>query len=117
VDPGRLKRLLAAVAGVVAVVAVLFGLLVAINADWGFSGCTGTSVFGWVLPIVAGLLIGGVAWFLLFSAPNYTASGEERRHSVPCPSCTKAVMTGWRMCPYCGRVLPLEPSPGSQQSS
>ncbi len=115
-DLGRLKRLLAAAAGVIAVVTVLFGLLVAINADWGFSGCTGTSVFGWVLPILAGLLIGGVAWFLLLSATNYGAGKGDRPHSVPCPSCTKAVMTGWRMCPYCGRILPLEPSP-SQQSS
>ncbi len=106
-SPGRLKRLLAATAGVVAVAAVLFGLLLAINADCGFAGCTGTSAFGWTLPIVAGILIGGVAWFLLFSAPNYADLGRHRPHSIPCPSCRKAVMAGWRLCPYCGRVLPL----------
>lgn len=113
-DPSRLKRSLTAVAGVFAAAAVMFALLFVINGRVGFIGCTGTSALGWTMPPLAGILIGGVAWALLSKAPHYSDDVRSRR-SVPCPSCEKAVMEDWRMCPYCGRVLSPE-SPAEQAS-
>jgi hypothetical protein len=107
VDGKRLKRLLLAVAGAFGAAVALFALLLAVNQGLGFGGCTGTGPLGWSLPLVSGLLIGGVAWGLLFTAPN-RSDEKGARHCVPCPSCDKAVMEDWRMCPYCGRILPVE---------
>lgn len=108
-DGKRALRLVMAVAAAVGIVIALFIVLVILNAGFGFSGTTASSPLGWALPIVAGLLIGGVAWMLLFTAPNYSDDDEdEMRHSVPCPGCDQPVMADWRMCPYCGRILGFE---------
>jgi hypothetical protein len=114
-DGKRLKRLLIAAAAAFGAAAALFALLLAVNSDLGFAGCSGTGAFGWGLPLLAGTLIGGVAWGLLFAAPRYRKE-DPSRHSVPCPSCDKAVMEDWRMCPYCGRVLPVAERPLEQHS-
>lgn len=102
-DSKRLKRLLLTVAGAFGAVVALFALLVVVNGATGFIGCTGTSPAGWTFPLLAGGLIGGVAWGLLLRSPHTGDDGV--RHSVPCPSCDKAVMADWRLCPYCGRSL------------
>jgi hypothetical protein len=99
-------RLVTAVTAIAGAVAVLFVALVWLNAENGFAGCTGTIPLGWGIPILSGLLIGGVGWMLLFRAPHYTRSSGPETRSVPCPSCDKPVLSDWRMCPYCGSVLP-----------
>jgi len=110
-DRKRLMRLLLAVGGAIGIVVALLALLVAINAGLGFGGCTGTSPLGWTIPLVSGGLIGGVAWMLLLRAPNYSDESEvTARRSVPCPSCGKAVMRDWRLCPYCSDALPKSDS-------
>lgn len=110
-DRKRLMRLLLAVGGAIGIVVALLALLVAINAGLGFAGCTGTSPLGWTIPLVSGGLIGGVAWMLLLRAPNYSDESEvTARRSVPCPSCGKAVMRDWRLCPYCSDALPKSDS-------
>ncbi len=112
-DKKRIVRMLLALVGAVGAVVALFVLLVMLNAGQGFADCTGAQPLGWLLPPVAGLLIGGTAWVLLFKAPHYSEDDEEAtRHSVPCPSCAKAVMPDWRLCPYCGRVLPSSAAVG-----
>jgi hypothetical protein len=105
-DRKTLTRLLLAVAGAAAAVVVLFFVLVALNGGSGFAGSTGATPLGWAIPLLSGLVIGGVAWMLLFQAPNYTGSADASRRPVPCPSCEKPVMADWRLCPYCGRTLP-----------
>lgn len=99
----KLSRLLVLIAGALAAIGVLVAVLVIVNAGWVFDGCTGTGALGWVLPLLTGSVVGLVAWVLLFKAPNYR--DEDPRHSVPCPSCNKAVMQDWRMCPYCGSPI------------
>lgn len=100
-------RLLLAVGGAIGIVVALLALLVAVNAGFGFGGCTGTGTLGWAIPLFSGGLIGGVAWVLLLRAPNYSSDSDaDTRRSVPCPSCGKAVMIDWRLCPYCSTGLP-----------
>lgn len=69
-----------------------------------FEGCTGTTAFGWTVPPIAGLVIGAVAWLLL----QTRSIGDERgvsSLSSACPSCGERVIRGWRLCPYCGKML------------
>jgi hypothetical protein len=106
VDRKRLTRLLMAVAVAVATVVLLFFALVTLNGGLGFAGSTGTSPVGWSIPLLSGVLIGGMAWMLLVRAPNYTDEETPQQRSIPCPSCHKPVMADWRLCPYCGLALP-----------
>jgi hypothetical protein len=108
VEKRRLMRVLMAIVGAIGAVVALFALLVKLNAGNGFTGCTGTAPWGWILPLVAGFLIGGVAWVLLFTRSPRDGGGGAATRSVPCPTCSKAVLADWRMCPYCGRRLLLD---------
>jgi hypothetical protein len=53
--------------------------------------------------LVAALVIGTLAWFLLDAGelPGGSDEPEERR----CPGCNRAILQQWRMCPYCGTML------------
>lgn len=107
----KLFRLLVLVCGALAATAVLVAVLVMVNAGWVFEGCTGTMALGWALPLLTGSVVGVVAWALLFKAPHYSAE-DDSPHSVPCPSCGKAVMEDWRMCPYCGSAVTRDRATG-----
>ncbi len=110
-------RLLLAVGGAIGIVVALLALLTAVNAGLGFDGCAGLGSLGWAIPLFSGALIGGVAWMLLLRAPNYSGEGDEdAKRSVPCPACSKPVMTGWRLCPYCSTTLPRNGT-GRQRSA
>lgn len=102
------RHIVLTVAGVLAAVGLVCGVLVVINADTGFVGCTVTSRFGWVAPLLAGSVIGGAAWALL---GQHRASDEGRavRDAVPCTACGREVLGQWRMCPYCGAMLDTNP--------
>jgi len=105
---GDVKRLALAVAGGIAAVALLV-------AAWGpavrVGVARGNAVLAWIIPIASAAVIAGVGWYLLRAAPRHTdaANGYE---SVACTSCGRAVLTDWRLCPYCGSALaPAAASP------
>ncbi|MDZ4654884.1 MAG: zinc ribbon domain-containing protein [Coriobacteriia bacterium] len=108
----RARSLLLTVVGVLVAVGALFGVLLMVNAESGFTGCTGTTRFGWMAPLLAVSIIGGLAWILLSQEPR----SEERDvpEVVVCPSCGRDVRGQWRLCPYCGRMLRPESTSGSE---
>ncbi len=103
-DRTRTQGVFLAVAGALIVIAVAVALVLVVNAESGFEGCTSTAQFGWIAPLLAASIIGGLAWVLL--SQNHTVDDDEPQvPSVECPECGRTVMGGWRMCPYCGDVL------------
>jgi hypothetical protein len=98
---GRL--VVATVSGLV-LVGLLTGTLLLVNGSLGFSECSGAVGCGLIIPILAGLVIGGVLWLLSAQTPksdSHRVSGGGTR----CTCCGDAVMAGWRLCPSCGGRL------------
>jgi hypothetical protein len=100
-DPKRLKRILATVAGALGGAVLLFTVLTFINAEDGFANCTGTSALGWTVPLLSAVLIGGVALVLLRRGPNHL-DDDPPPDTFPCSACGRNVMRDWKLCPYCG---------------
>jgi hypothetical protein len=102
------RHIVLTAAGILAAAGLVFGALVVVNAETGFVGCTVTSRFGWMAPLLAGSVIGGAAWALL---GQHRAGEEERagRDAAPCGACGREVLGQWRMCPYCGAMLDRSP--------
>ncbi|GAB4288090.1 MAG: hypothetical protein Kow0067_13600 [Coriobacteriia bacterium] len=84
-------------------VLVVAGLLLVVNAETGWAGCTLTAPAGWLAPIIAASIIGGVAWALLGQEPR-DRDHMDVNHDA-CPACGRSVLGQWRMCPYCGEML------------
>lgn len=84
---------------------LMLGALALLNGGTGFTSCTAMTGIGWIVPLVAGLIIGGVA-LLLLDMPHSSAetSAEELRAST-CASCGSPIISEWRMCPHCGDLL------------
>lgn len=99
----RTRGLMLAGAGVVLAAAVVLGLILMVNAEAGFSGCTGTSRFGWMAPLLAASIIGGLAWILL--GQDVRIEQSHAPEAVPCPVCGRDVLGMWRLCPHCGTML------------
>ncbi len=60
---------------------------------------------GWLVPLVAGILIGAITLVLLGGR-----SSDEREDETPvatseCAACGGSILTDWRMCPHCGALL------------
>lgn len=102
----RARDVVLTTVGVLIVGGALFGLLLVINADEGFAGCTGTTRFGWIAPLLAASIIGGLAWILLGQEPH--GDGLDAPPAASCTSCGREVLDRWRLCPYCGTMLHLE---------
>jgi len=96
-------RLAAAAVGGLVVAAVLLAGILVLNASDGFAGSTAATPLGWTIPLIAGVLVGGLAWLLL--SDRRPRSHGERPTSVSCTSCGKPCLTTWRLCPYCGTLL------------
>jgi hypothetical protein len=90
---------------VIAVVGLVAGLILMVNAESGFSGCTGAAEYGWLAPLLAASIIGGLAWVLLSQDPKSPPGATEGAPFSECPECNRAVLSQWRMCPYCGEML------------
>jgi hypothetical protein len=73
-----------------------------LNSGCGLAGCTAASSWGWTIPLLAGIVAGGVAWLLLADDRKGASGGS--RFSAECSGCGRAVSGEWRMCPYCGAL-------------
>jgi hypothetical protein len=100
-DPRRFTRIAVTVGGAFCAALSLFVILTLVNAERGFAGSTGTSALGWTIPLLSGILIGGVAWVLLLRGPNHHED-DSSLDTVPCSECGRNVMPDWRLCPFCG---------------
>jgi len=87
--------------------ALLFGVLVRLNAEYGFVACTATTPFGWIVPVVAGAVLGLVVLILLDDRRRDSGDDEAGRElrSTACPSCGNEIIDEWRLCPDCGQLL------------
>ncbi len=99
----RNRSTIIAVTGIIAVIALVAGLVLIVNAEAGFT-CTGAAEFGWLAPLFAASIIGGLAWVLLSQTPR-TPDDTESTPLAECPECGRSVLGQWRMCPYCGEML------------
>lgn len=82
----------------------MLGALSLVNGSHGFRACTATTAFGWIVPLLAGLVIGGVSAVLLHgSGPDY--ANRRTLRSSQCPACGSPVIDEWRLCPNCGTFL------------
>ncbi|HSK46865.1 MAG TPA: hypothetical protein VLA05_02540 [Coriobacteriia bacterium] len=74
------------------------------NAGQGFIHTTAATSYGWIIPIVAGGVIGLVALALLAGedAPAHSAMHPS---SCKCSQCGGTVLGEWRLCPHCGARL------------
>lgn len=102
----QVMRLVSAVLGGVAVaLAFLAGLLV-LNSGSDLVGSTAATAAGWMIPMLAGVVAGGVAWALLME------DGAGTRADVVlggrCPDCGRSLAEEWRLCPYCGAMTHVE---------
>ena len=97
------RRIIAAAIGGVVALAALAATLAAVNGSLGFASCSGTIGCGWIIPLLAAGIIGGV---LLLLASQRPKSGEDPSAAeAVCPTCGAAVMSDWRLCPGCGGPL------------
>jgi len=106
VSRATVQRIVLALAGVAAGAALMVAVLSLVNGDAGFAFCTATGRFGWLVPLVAGLVIGAVSLSLLSDPEGHSALFE--RDAAPqtmCASCGSPVIEGSRLCPSCGRLI------------
>jgi hypothetical protein len=95
-------KLLAAVVGAMSIAVVL--LVVAALTRSANGPHSSLSALSWIVPIVAGFLVGGVAWALL--ATGDTLPSRARSH---CAACGSSILEGWRICPHCGHFVGESP--------
>jgi hypothetical protein len=94
------------VAGAVLAVILVVWLIAGASAGCGLGSVIGSFPVVWIVALVAALVMGTLAWFLLDAgeAPRGSQPADEHR----CPGCDRAIFRQWRMCPYCGTMLDAE---------
>jgi hypothetical protein len=98
-----------AILGGLALAALLTAALAVANGTQGIAYCTALR-FGWIVPLFAGLVIGGVALLLLDSRGAGRDSIRDTSAQWACPACDNPILEDWRMCPYCGQLLSCDMS-------
>lgn len=105
--------------GIAAGGVLMVAVLSLVNGESGFAFCTATGRFGWLVPLVAGLVIGAVSLSLL--AEDDPVSPDEMRvwdSGFRCDECGSAVVEAWRLCPSCGHILHCAaPKPGARSET
>ena len=108
--PGpSVRRIVYAILGGLTLAALLTAVLAVTNGTQGIAYCT-ASRFGWMVPLFAGLVIGGVALLLLDSRGSDRESIRDTSAPWACPACDKPILEDWRMCPHCGQLLACDMS-------
>lgn len=97
-----LIRFAAALLGGLTAAAILTAVLFVVSADSGLENSTVSRPFGWAVPLLAGLMVGGVAWALLLDSP---APDQTAGAAATCETCHRGIMPDWRLCPYCGTLV------------
>jgi hypothetical protein len=91
------------VLGAIGLVLAAFALLSPAGVDLGSAASLPMS---WIVPIGSLFVIVGVTWLLLSQAPSDDSADAAPYDSTTCPSCGRLVMVDWRLCPYCGAMMP-----------
>lgn len=94
-----LMRTTVALLGALVFLGVVLAVVVTLRSTGGqIDG--GLSRVGWLMPTVGGVMVGVLGWVML---AHRSIDDEAPRVMVQCVSCGAKVMSGWRLCPYCGR--------------
>jgi hypothetical protein len=97
------RRLVAGLVAAVAFVGLLASAILIINGPGDLSSCAGAVGCGWIVPLIAAVVIGAILWLLSGQSPKY--DDESRVVEGDCGSCGAPVMDAWRLCPACGARL------------
>ena len=62
----------------------------------------------WMVPVLAGILLGLVV--LLLFDPPIDAPGSDVTIDASCAACGKQIIEVWRLCPHCGQLLECDMS-------
>jgi hypothetical protein len=110
------KKIAVALLGAVVLAGLLLIVLALVNVESGVVAGTGTKTIGWIVPIVAGAVIGAVA-FLLLDEGRARDRDEGDLSSATCGECGSEIITEWRMCPHCGEILDRDLAAPTRASS
>ena len=83
----------------------LLAVVAVLNGGSGFAFCTASTPLGWLVPLISGLAIGGVALALLDSSGRHRDVSSPPSESTTCASCSSPIGEEWRLCPHCGSLL------------
>lgn len=63
----------------------------------------GVEALEWMVPLTTGGVIGLSGWMLL--GKSGPAPSEHLYAETVCPSCGRAILQDWRLCPHCGAFV------------
>jgi hypothetical protein len=101
------KKIAIALLGAFVLAGALLAVLAFVNVDGGVIAGTSSETLGWIVPIVAGAVIGAVA-FLLLDDGSRAEGGERELRPSTCRACGSDTIAEWRICPHCGEILDRE---------
>lgn len=100
------RWLVLAVLGGFGAVGVVIAAFALVRPAGLITGTPGLLPIGWIVPLGSLFVIVGVTWLLLSQAPVEGQSDAAPYDSITCPSCGRQIMIDWRLCPYCGAMMP-----------
>jgi hypothetical protein len=100
------RRIVLAVLGGLGAVGLVLAAFALLQPSGPQAGALAYLPVSWIVPLGSLFVIIGVTWLLLSQAPVEGGSAVAPFDSVTCPSCGRQVMVDWRLCPYCGAMMP-----------
>lgn len=101
-----ITRTVLTLSGLAAGAVLMAAILSLVNGESGFAFTTATGRFGWLVPLVAGLVIGLVSLSLLAErGPSGSDASPVWDSGAVCDACGSPVTEAWRLCPSCGHIL------------
>ncbi len=93
-------RLASAVLGGLAVGLAFLAALLVLDSGGSLAGSTAVTSTGFLVPLLTGVVVAGVAWLLLAEdEPDRSVSSDR---VARCAGCGRLVPTQRRLCPFCG---------------